>query len=74
MKLHDILYGIGFCCVLIGMAGVDGWMFNGTSLLVPIALILEGALMLYLAKKEDCKIRKGKRFRTHRPRQCRTNQ
>ena len=72
MKLHDILYGIGFCCVLIGIAGLDGWMFNGTSLLVPIALILAGALMLYLANKEEN--RKGKRFRTHRPRQCRTNQ
>ena len=72
MKLHDILYGIGFCCVLIGMAGVDGWMFNGTSLLVPIALILAGALMLYLAKKEEN--RKGKRFRNRRPKHCRTNQ
>ena len=53
LKLHDILYGIGFCCVLIGMAGVDGWMFNGTSLLVPIALILAGALILVFARKGD---------------------
>ena len=72
MKLHNILYGNGFCYVLIGMAGVDGWMFNGTSLLVPIALILAGALMLYLAKKEDGKIRKEKRSCNRRPKHCRT--
>ncbi len=62
MKLHDILYGIGFICMILGIAGLDGWMCNGTSLVLPLFLLLLAGIILYRAMKEDGRIRKKEKW------------
>lgn len=59
MKLHNILYLAGFCCLMIGAGGVDGWLENGTSILIPIVLMLISIPLFYLGYREDGKVRKG---------------
>lgn len=58
MKLHNILYLAGFLCLIIGVLGIDGWMYNGTSLIIPVLLILAAGALWHTALKEDGRIRK----------------
>ena len=58
MKLHNILYASGFLCLIIGTLGIDGWMYNGTSLAIPVLLIVLSPVLWRTALKEDGRIRK----------------
>lgn len=58
MKLHNILYAIGFLCLIIGVLGIDGWMYNETSLAAPVLLIVSAMVLWYFGMKEDGRIRK----------------
>lgn len=57
MKLYNILYSAGFICFMLGTAGVDGWLVNGTSLLIPLVLLAVSLSCWYLGCREDGKIR-----------------
>lgn len=37
--------GIGFILFILGIAGIDGWMFNGTSLVIPLVMISVSAFI-----------------------------
>lgn len=60
MKLHNILYTLGFICLFTGVAAIDDWMCGRTSLITPVILILLAAVTWYRGLKEDGRIgRKG---------------
>ncbi len=41
-KMKD---GIGFMLFILGIAGIDGWMFNGTSIVIPLVMISVSAFI-----------------------------
>lgn len=47
--MKSILSGIGFILFIFGISGIDGWMCNGTSLIVPLVML--GVSVLILRKE-----------------------
>lgn len=58
MKLHSILYGAAFCCSILSILSFDGWMYDRTSLIKSLLLVVLSAVLWHLGMKEDGRIRK----------------
>lgn len=52
MTLTKLLGGTGFCCCLLGIGGIDGYVVFGTGLFTSIALLVIGIGCFYLFYRE----------------------